>query len=130
MLTHSSKAQFYYSLTLTGYFGMLILLASWIIYFAPPKNATTSLALIFILSPLLIALRGLLNGKRYTYAWSSMLILFYFMHGVIEAWANESTTIKNLALVEVAFSVIFFIGAIFYVKHKSRELGQKLEPED
>ncbi len=125
-----SKADFYYKITLVGYFGILILLSSWIIYFKPPTNSTISLSLIFILSPLLIALRGLLNGKRYTFAWSSMLILFYFMHGVVEAWANESTLVQILALIEVGFSVIFFIGAIMFVKYKSRELGQKLEPED
>lgn len=130
MTTLSSKPNLYYLMSLTSYFGLLLLLASWIIYFDPPKNNTTSLALLFILSPLLIALRGLLNGKRYTYAWSSMLILFYFMHGVVEAWANENETIRILALIEVFLSVIFFIGAIMYVRYKSRELGQKLEPED
>jgi len=130
MIKINSKPDFYYLITVVSYFGLLILLSSWIIYFDPPKNSTTSLALIFILTPLLIALRGILHGKRYTYAWSSMLILFYFMHGVVEAWANEDQTIKILALIEVFLSVVFFIGAILYVRHKSRELGQKLEPED
>ena len=125
-----TKADFYYFMTLTGYFGLLILLASWIIYFRPPTNSPVSFTLLFALTPLLIALRGLLYGKRYTYAWSSMLILFYFLHGVVEAWANENQTVKILAMFEVAFSVIFFIGSILYVKYKSRELGQKLEPED
>lgn len=125
-----TKADFYYFMCLTGYFGMLALLSSWIIYFDPPTNGTISMALIVILTPLLIALRGLLNGKRYTFAWSSMLILFYFMHGVVEAWANESKLIQTLALIEVALTVIFFIGAIMFVKYKSRELGQKLEAED
>lgn len=130
MTKFKNKPNFFYLMSLTSYFGLLLLLASWIIYFDPPKNETTSLALIFILTPLLIALRGLLNGKRYTYAWSSMLILFYFMHGVVEAWANANETIKILALIEVFLSVVFFIGAIMYVRYKSRELGQKLEPED
>jgi len=130
MINIPTKPNLYYFMSLTSYFGLLLLLASWITYFDPPKNETTSLALIFILTPLLIALRGLLNGKRYTYAWSSMLILFYFMHGVVEAWANENETVRILALIEVILSVIFFIGAIMYVRYKSRELGQKLEPED
>ncbi len=130
MTTKKTKARFYYFMTLTAYFGLLILLASWIIFFDPPENSTTSLALLFILTPLILALRGLLNGKRYTYAWSSMLILFYFLHGVVEAWANINPLIQTLALFEVGLTVIFFIGAIFYVKHKSQELGQKLEPED
>ena len=130
MIKINSKPDFYYLITVVSYFGLLALLSSWIIYFDPPKNSTTSLALIFVLTPLLIALRGILNGKRYTYAWSSMLILFYFMHGVVEAWANELQIIKTLALIEVFLSVVFFIGAILFVRHKSRELGQKLEPED
>ncbi len=130
-MTHiKTKADFYYFMTLTGYFGLLILLASWIIYFRPPTNSPVSFTLLFALTPLLIALRGLLHGKRYTYAWSSMLILFYFLHGVVEAWANENETVKILAMIEVTFSVVFFIGSILYVKYKSRELGQKLEPEE
>ena len=125
-----SKADFFYIMTLIGYFGMLILLSSWIIYFDPPKNNTTSLQLLVVLTPLLLGLRGLLNGKRYTFAWMSMLILFYFMHGVVEAWANQSTLLQILSLIEVALTVILFIGAILFVKYKSRELGEKLEPED
>jgi len=125
-----TKTDFYYFMTLVGYFGMLILLSSWIIVFDPPTNSTTSLALIFILTPLLLGLRGLLYGKRYTFAWMSMLILFYFMHGVVEAWANKNAMIQTLALIEVGLTVIVFIGAIMFVKYKSRELGEKLEPED
>lgn len=130
MLKIQTKSDFYYVTALTSYFGLLILLSSWIIYFDPPTNSTTSLALLFILTPLLIALRGLLHGKRYTYAWVSMLILFYFMHGVVEAWANEIETIRILALIEVFLTVVLFIAAIMFVRSKSRELGEKLEPED
>ncbi len=130
MHNKKTKADFYYFMTLTGYFGLLILLSSWIIYFNPPQNSAISMTLLFTLTPLLIALRGLLHGKRYTFAWSSMLILLYFSHGVVEGWANENEKIQILAIIEIIFSVIFFIGAIMYVKYKSRELGQKLEPEE
>ena len=130
MPTNKTKAGYNYILTLASYFALLILLASWIIYFNPSNNGTRALSLLFIMSPLLIALRGLLHCKRYTYAWSSMLILFYFMHGVVEAWANKDSTIQILALIEVVLTVFFFIGSIMFVKYKSRELGQKLEPED
>jgi len=130
MSDKNNKTQFYYIMTLIGYFGILALLSSWIIFFSSSENQTISLSLLFILAPLLIALRGLLNGKRYTYAWSSMLILFYFLHGVVEAWSNGNQTIQILSLLEVFFSVTFFIGSIMYVKYKSRELGEKLKPED
>lgn len=130
MTNKTSAVQFLYFTSLAGYFGLLTLLASWILYFQPPTNGQTSLTLLVVLSPLMFALRGLLHGKRYTYAWCSMLILLYFMHGVVEAWANENPTLQILALIEVFCSVVFFLAAIFYVKYKSRELGQKLEPED
>jgi len=130
MHNKKTKADFYYFMTLIGYFGLLILLSSWIIYFSPPQNSAISMTLLFTLTPLLIALRGLLHGKRYTFAWSSMLILLYFLHGVVEGWANENEKIQILAIIEIIFSVVFFIGAIMYVKYKSRELGQKLEPEE
>jgi len=32
---------------------------------------------------------GILGGRRYTYQWSSMLVLAYFAEGVTRAWARS-----------------------------------------
>lgn len=38
--------------------------------------------------PLLLALRGFLYGRRYTYQWMSLLIWGYFTSGILRAWGD------------------------------------------
>lgn len=65
--------------------------------------------------PLLFPLFGVLKGRRYTYQWASMLILLYFTEGTVRAWSDTGIS-SQLALIEVALSLIFFLCAIFYAK--------------
>ena len=65
--------------------------------------------------PLLLPLFGILKGRRYTYQWASMFILFYFTEGAVRAWSDVGLS-AQLALLEVALSLIFFMCAIFYAK--------------
>jgi len=58
---------------------------------------------------------GVLHGKRYTYQWSSMLILAYFMEGVVRAWSERGPA-QALALAEIVLSMVFFTAAISYAR--------------
>ncbi|MDH5184432.1 MAG: DUF2069 domain-containing protein [Gammaproteobacteria bacterium] len=114
-------------MSLLGIFGLISLLMVWEIWLAPSIDSTEgllalprSLVLLFMVVPLLFPLRGILHGRPYTHAWTSFLALFYFMHGVGEAWAGVDTA--YLGLLEVLFSVMLFIGAILYTRFRSREL--------
>lgn len=100
--------------TLLGYFGLFALTLLWVTVLTPPGRIPTSIMLILFVGPLLFPLRGILNGKPYTHAWTSFLVLLYFMHGVVEAWANPAA--RWLAITEVLLSLILFTGCIFYVR--------------
>jgi uncharacterized membrane protein len=65
--------------------------------------------------PLLFPLFGILRAKRYTYQWSSMLILLYFTEGVVRAYGEQGIA-SRLAMAEVALTVIFYLCAIFYAR--------------
>ena len=65
--------------------------------------------------PLLIPLFGVLRGKRYTYQWSSMMILFYFTEGIVRAWSEKPPS-STLALIEIALSVVFYFATVYYAK--------------
>ncbi len=93
---------------------LIILCLSWEILLAP-LNANGSLLFLKGL-PLLTPLFGILKGRRYTYQWASMLILLYFIEGVVRAWSDQGLS-AQLALIETALSVIFFGCAIFYARH-------------
>ncbi len=106
--------------TLTGYFGLLILLSLWLTVFAPAIHRPVALVLPIMVGPLLFALRGVLYGRPYTHAWLSLLSLLYFTHGVVESWANGAE--RRFAVLEVVCSVLLFLGSMFYARYRAREL--------
>lgn len=105
--------------TLLGYFGLFSLTLLWVTVLSPSPRIPTSLMLILFVGPLLFPLRGLLHGKTYTHTWTAMLVLLYFIHGVVESWANPAE--RWLALTEIGFSLLLFSGCFFYVRLVRRQ---------
>ena len=104
--------------TLIGYFGLFGVLLLWSVWLEPPSRVPTALVLILLLGPLLLPLFGLLHGRSYTYAWSSFLALFYFAAGVFNA---AGVMVRPwLAWLEIGFSVLWFFGAILFVRACAR----------
>ena len=65
--------------------------------------------------PLALPLAGIWSGRRYTYQWSSMLVLAYLAEGVTRAW-SETGLSQRLALLEAALSLVFFAAAVAYAR--------------
>jgi uncharacterized membrane protein len=107
-------SRFLYALTLFGYFSTLALLTAWYGWLAPAIHFPAALVLLVLVVPLLFPLRGLLHGRKYTFAWSCFLALLYFTHGVMEAYSNDIT--RPLGLLEITFSSLWFLGAMAYIK--------------
>ena len=92
---------------------LILLCIAWESVLAPLKPNGSLLILKAL--PLLIPLFGILKGRRYTYQWAGMLVLFYFTEGVVRAWSDTGLS-SQLALTEVVLSLLFFLCAIFYAK--------------
>ena len=92
---------------------LFLLCLAWELWLAPLRPGGSLIALKGI--PLLFPLRGILQGRRYTYQWSSMLILAYFAEGVTRAWSERGAS-QFLAILEVAFSLVFFACAVTYAR--------------
>ena len=92
---------------------LILLCIAWESVLAPLKPDGSLLILKAL--PLLIPLFGILKGRRYTYQWAGMLVLFYFTEGVVRAWSDTGLS-SQLALCEVVLSLLFFLCAIFYAK--------------
>ena len=60
-------------------------------------------------------LGGILSGRRYTYQWSSLLILAYLAEGVTRAWSERGLS-QGLALAEAVLSLAFFAAAVAYAR--------------
>jgi uncharacterized membrane protein len=65
--------------------------------------------------PLVVPLRGILEGRRYTYQWSSLLILAYFAEGVTRTVAERGAS-QACAAAELALSVAFFAAVVLYAR--------------
>ena len=86
---------------------------AWELWLAPLRPGGSLIALKAL--PLVIPIRGILEGRRYTYQWSSMLILAYFAEGVTRAW-SEAGLSRVLATGEIVLSVAFFAAAVSYAR--------------
>ncbi len=92
---------------------LILLCTAWELWLAPLRPGGSMLVLKVV--PLLLALFGILRGKRYTYQWMSMLILLYFTEGSVRATSDTGLS-QVLAMIETALTVIFFVCAIYYAK--------------
>lgn len=99
-------------LAVAAYLGLIGLLLVSTLWLDPPPARLMSPLLLILIGPLLFPLRGLLHGRRYTIAWSSMLILLYFLHGTAVA-ATGHAWIGGIELVLV---LAYFSLAIRYVR--------------
>ena len=89
---------------------LIALSVVWELWLAPLKPGGSLMALKAL--PLAMPLGGVLKGRRYTYQWSSMLILAYFAEGATRAWSESSV----LAVAELVLSLIFFAAAVSYAR--------------
>ena len=69
--------------------------------------------------PLLAPARGLWLGRPYTYAWCSMLVLFYLGAFLMEA--STHATRRPLALALAAVAAAEFVALLLYVRARSVE---------
>jgi uncharacterized membrane protein len=92
---------------------LIVVCLAWELWLAPLRPGGSLLALKAL--PLALPLRGVLRGERYTYQWSSMLILAYFAEGVTRAWADKGPS-QALAIAEMALSLAFFAAAVSYAR--------------
>lgn len=92
---------------------LIILCLAWELWLAPLRQGGSLLALKAL--PLALPLRGILEGRRYTFQWSSLLILAYFAEGTTRAWA-EAGMARGLALAEVVLSLAYFAAAVGFAR--------------
>ena len=92
---------------------LIVLCLAWELWLAPLRAGGSLVALKAL--PLALPLPGVLAGRRYTYQWSSLLVLAYFAEGATRAWAEAGVS-RTLALTEVALSLGFFAAAVSYAR--------------
>ena len=92
---------------------LIFLCLAWELRLAPIQPGGSWLILKSM--PLLAPLFGILNGRRYTFQWASMLILLYFTEGIVRA-TTETGTSQWLAVAETLLSLVFFGATVAYAR--------------
>lgn len=103
-----------YCLALIGFIGLFSLLMLWNTLLAPSVKVPVAFMLILTVTPLLLPMRGFLNGRLKSCAWMAYISLIYLIHGCGEAYVDTSTRV--LGILEVILSMLVFFGASCYIR--------------
>jgi uncharacterized membrane protein len=92
---------------------LIFLCLAWELWLAPLRPGGSWLVLKVL--PLLLPLRGILAGRRYTFQWATLFIWIYFIEGVVRAWGDTGSA-QQFAWLEVVLSLVFFASAAAYAR--------------
>ena len=112
----ADRIKILYLLASASLLALIALTLAWELWLAPLRPGGSWLVIKVL--PLLLPVAGILKGRRYTYQWASMLILFYFTEGVVRMFSNTGLA-AGLARVETGLALVFFLAAMFYAKYSA-----------
>nr|WP_234918290.1 MULTISPECIES: DUF2069 domain-containing protein [Aeromonas] len=108
-------------LTLVGFFGLLGWVILWHLWLSPHPDLNPWLLPVIWTVPLLFPLKGIVQGNPYTHAWGNFVLMPYFLHALTLITTDEGE--RWLAVVELVFTTLAFVGTIYYARLRGRELG-------
>ena len=112
-------------ISLTGYFGLLILMPAWFFWLHPPAEMSPYFLLGVLWVPLLFPFRGLVTGKPYTYAWANFVVMIIYIHALTLLWIADDGE-RWLNALELIFATMMFLAGSYYARFRGKELGLKL----
>lgn len=92
---------------------LIFLCLGWELWWAPlrPGGSWLVLKAVFLLFPL----RGILQGRRYTFQWTSLFLLFYLFEGSTRATSDTGLS-QILAMGELALTLVCFTAIVTYLR--------------
>ena len=92
---------------------LIILNLIWELFYNPLNSLGSFMVIKSVI--LLIPLPGILKKNRYTYQWSSMFILLFFIEGVVRFYSENGVS-QSIALYQIILSFVFFMSTMFFCK--------------
>ncbi|MGC3962023.1 MAG: DUF2069 domain-containing protein [Rhodocyclaceae bacterium] len=92
---------------------LIALSLAWELWLAPLRPGGSWLVLKAL--PLLLPLRGLLHGRRYTYQWVSLAVWLYFIEGTVRGGSDHGLS-ATLGWIEAALCVVLFAACCAYAR--------------
>ena len=92
---------------------LIFLCVAWELFLAPLKPGGSWLVLKVL--PLMAPLFGVLNARRYTFQWSTLLIWVYAAEGAARAYTDTGLS-AGLALAELGLALAYFGAAVSFLR--------------
>ncbi len=92
---------------------LVALCIAWELWWAPLRPGGSWLVLKAL--PLLLPLRGLLHGRRYTAQWTSLFILFWIAEGAMRMVSDQGIS-QKLAMAELLLATACFACVAVYAR--------------
>ncbi|GLU30252.1 DUF2069 domain-containing protein [Trinickia caryophylli] len=102
---------------------LVVLTVAWERWLAPLRPGGS--ALIWKALPLAAALPGVLRRRLYTFQWASMLVLLYFMEGIVRGMSDAGRS-AWLGWLETGLATLFLACALAYVAPFKRAARRRL----
>jgi uncharacterized membrane protein len=104
-----------YRVGLVAWALLVVLQLAWHAWLVPPQSMPMALLLAITVVPLLLPLFALRDVRR-ALLWVGILSLFYFCHGVSEAWGSAGE--RWLAIAEIVLTVLLIAALGAGVKRR------------
>jgi uncharacterized membrane protein len=104
-------------LAVASLLALVVLGLAWELWLAPLRPGGSLWAVKVL--PLCLPLAGLLKRRMYTYRWTSLLVWFYFLEGVVRATSERGPAVP-LAVLETILSLVLFAACALHVRIRLR----------
>ena len=108
-----------------GFVCLFLFIPASVLWLNPPQLGSQLLLLALLWGPLWLPLPGILRGKAYPFAWANFIVMIYFIHSLTHLWISSGRAFW-LAVAELFFACLMFMGCTYYAKFRGQELGLKI----
>jgi uncharacterized membrane protein len=112
-----------YRLALGAYIALIALVLAWEGWLAPAPGVPAGFWLAVKSLPLLIPLFGLVRARPRAFLWAELLVLPYFIEGIVIAWSMRSEALRfdeppAYAWAEIALTSAYIVLSALYIRHR------------
>ncbi len=111
-------------IALISYLSLFVWVVLWQGWLSPHQHLSSIFLLMLWVPPLLLPLKGIIEGKPYTHAWANFVLMLYFLHSLTILYIDDGE--RWLAAIELLFVSTSFVANTYYARLRGKELGQRL----
>ena len=117
-----------FKLVIASYLGLVLLQPLWHWILPAPHGARLWWLALIATVPLLLPLKGVLQGSLRSMTWAGYLVMLYLLVGVMEAWSNPPQ--RWPALLQTLLVIVFVVCVLLFSRTAATPRVQAPEAEN